>query len=229
MYSIDRRPQPIEEVARQLAERNDRNGRREIETITIPRAHVGCLSCSDRRRRSLQKRCLPAERTNAPAPRASNGYVPELADAFDRDLRLSDGARRCARVIAAQTYRKDRDSRALPVTVSWLAKAMGRGRRTIQRYLRQLEAAGYIAVDVVPSQRTRMCIGLIITLLKSALPRHGWPEKAIKPGAPLLAQINRTDRSKRRIPRTEWAIRCMDGLFRSLMAMAGPPPDALRL
>jgi hypothetical protein len=229
MYTIDRRVPPIEEMARQLAERNDRNGRREIETITIPRAHVGCTSCVQRRRQSLQKRCRPVERKTAPAPRPSGGYVPELADALDRDARLSDGARRCARVLAAQTYRKHRDARALSVTVTWLAQAMGRGRRTIQRYLRQLEAAEYIEVDVIPSERTRMCVGLLVTLLKSAIPRHSWPEKAIKSGAPLLAQINRPDRFIRPIPRAEWAERCWNGMARVLIALAGPPPDALRL
>jgi|CZKX01.1.fsa_nt_gi hypothetical protein len=227
MYSIDRRPQPIEEVARQLAERNDRNGRRKIETI--PHVRDGCVSCSDRRRRSLQKRSLPAERKEAPAPRPSNGYVPELADALDRDLRLSDGARRCARVIAAHAYRKHREDRALPVTVSYLCKALGKRRRTVQGYLRQLEAAGYIDVRVALSARTRMCVGLIVNLCAALFPRHGWPEKAIKPGAQFSAQIYRTEIYKRQIPRAEWWFRCVEGMDRVRSALAGPPPDAFRL
>ena len=227
-------PHPIDETAlmdqarRALAQRLARDGRRDsIETI--PRAHAGCVSCAEQRKRSLQKRALPADRKTAPPPRPSNGYAPELADALDRDMRLSDGARRCARVIATEVHRKHRHSRALGVTVTWLAKAMAKSRRSVQRYLRQLEAAGYIEVDVVPSERTRMCIGLIVTLLKSAIPRHGWREKAIEPGTPLLAQINKTQILKRPIPRAEWAQRCWDGMTRVLIALAGPPPEALRL
>ena len=224
---------PIDESAlmaqarRALAQRIARDGRREFETI--PLSHSGCASCTQRRKESLQKRCRPSDRTSAPAPRASGSYVPELSDTLDRDLRLSDGARRCARVIAAQVYIRHRDERALRVTVTWLAKAVGRGRRTVQRYLRQLEAAGYIEVDVIPSERTRMCVGLLVTLLKSAIPRHGWREKAIKPGAPVLAQVNRTDKYIRPIPRAEWAERCWNGMARVLIAMAGPPPEVLRL
>lgn len=227
MYSIDRRPQPIEEVAQLLAERNDRNGRRKVETI--PPAHAGCHSCSERRMRSLQKRSLPAERKVAPAPRPSGGYVPELADAIDRDLRLSDGARRCARIIAALAYRKHREDRALPVTVPYLCKALGKTRRTVQDYLRQLEAAGYMDVRVVLSARTRMCVGLIVNLCAALFPRHGWPKKAIKPGAQFPAQIYRTEIVKRQIPRVEWWFRCVEGMDRVRSALAGPPPDAFRL
>ena len=92
-------------------------------------------------------------------------------------------------------------------------KALRRSRRTVQRYLRQLERAGYIAVDVIHAA-TRMCAGLTIQLLSPLLPRHGWPQKAMKPDAPRASQNNRL---KIKYSRETWALRCMDGVFRSFM------------
>ena len=57
-------------------------------------------------------------------------------------------------------------------------RALGKSRRTVQRYLRQLEREGYIAVEVIHA-RTRMCAGLFIALLAPMLPRHHrqqWPQ-----------------------------------------------------
>src|SRR5690606_4618964 len=114
---------------------------------------------SERRKRSLQTchRYAMGERPRKAGPRPGDGYVPELAARIEDDPNLTDGARRCARKIAELTYRAHRDNRALPVTVTYLAKALGRCRRTVQRYLRQLEGEGYVAVEVVASPRSRMC------------------------------------------------------------------------
>ena len=227
MHHVIDEPALIEQARRALAQRIARDGRRDIQTV--PHTRAACPSCADRRTKSLQRRCVPVDRKTAPAPRPSNGYVPELADAIDRDMRLTDGARRCARIIAAQAYRKHREDRSLPVTVSYLCMALGRARRTVQGYLRQLEAAGYIDVHVVMSARTRMCRGLLVRLCTALFPRHGWPQKAIKPGAQFAAHIYRKDIYKRPIPRAEWWERCRNGMDRVLMALAGPPPEALRL
>ena len=72
-------------------------------------------------------------------------------------------------------------------------RALGKSRRTVQRYLRQLERAGYISVQVIHA-RTRMCAGLFVALLAPLFPRHHrqkWPHKLIDPDAPRKSQNNR--------------------------------------
>jgi DNA replication protein DnaC len=128
-------------------------------------------------------------------------------------------------------YRHDREGRAAEVTVTYLMRALGRCRRSIQRYLRLLEREGYIRVDVVHGDRTRMCTGLVVQLLSPLFPRHHaekWPAKLGIPGATQESQKKRfiDSRGARlvRIPVQSWALRCMDGVFRSLMKTL-PPPD----
>ena len=191
---------------------------------------------TERRRRSLQTchRFKATERPRRPRPSESRTYVPELAARIDNDPNLTDGARRCARKIAEETYRQNREGRSLAVTVTYLARKLGRCRRTVQRYLRQLEEEGYIAVDVVASHRTRMCVGLVVRLLEplfAAHHRERWPGALGKPGATAVSQIQRSIDSFTqqgcRIPVQSWALRCMDGVFRALMAtdpLAGLPP-----
>jgi hypothetical protein len=164
------------------------------------------------------------ERPRKPAPRETGAYVPELAARIDNDPNLTDGARRCARKLAELTYRQNREGRALPVTVTYLAKALGRCRRTVQRYLRQLEGEGYVAVDVVASSRSRMCIGLVVRLLAplfAAHHRQRWPQSRVNPGATQesLNQSHKTylQEDGRRISVEHWALRCMNGVFRSFM------------
>lgn len=136
---------------------------------------------TERSRRSLQTchRYKAQEPQRRPVPKDSGAYVPELAARLEDDPNLCDGARRCARKLAEETYRKDRDSRSLAVTVTYLAQALGRCRRTVQRYLRQLEREGYIAVDVIAGARSRMCVGLVVRLCDPLIARHHrqkWPE-----------------------------------------------------
>jgi hypothetical protein len=101
---------------------------------------------NERRQRSLQNchRYAATERAPRPLLRTSNGYVPELAARIDDDPNLADGSRRCARKIAELTYRQNREGRTLPVTVTYLARALGRCRRKVQRYFRQLEERLYL-------------------------------------------------------------------------------------
>lgn len=191
---------------------------------------------SERRQRSLNTghRYARAERPRKAAPRASRAYVPELAARIEDDPNLTDGARRCARKLAELTYRQNREGRTLPVTVTYLARALGRCRRTVQRYLRQLEREGYVAVDVVVSQRARMCVGLVVRLLAPLIAAHHqrcWPARTGNPGA-TPKSLNQSkgycsglEGSRTSVER--WAIRCMDGAFRSYMKtnpLAGLPP-----
>jgi len=161
----------------------------------------------------------------------TGAYVPEMAARIEDDRDLTDGARRCARKLAELTYRANRSGRSLDVTVTYLMKALGRGRRTVQRYLRSLERAGYIGVDVVRGARSRMCVGLVVHLLGPLFPRHHrdrWPENRGNPDAPPESQNHRFKHSDRRsrgtVPCHEWALRCMDGVFRSLMKTLPPLP-----
>lgn len=189
----------------------------------------------ERRQRALNTghRYAQTERHRKPSPRDSRAYVPELSARLDDDPNLTDGARRCARKLAELTYRQNREGRSLPVTVTYLAKALGRCRRTVQRYLRQLEREGYVAVEVFISQRARMCVGLFVQLLTPLLAAHHrqrWPGRLANPGATRLS-LNQSKgyQFKGESSRTsveQWAIRCMDGVFRSYMKtnpLAGLP------
>lgn len=180
----------------------------------------------ERRMRSLRACHRPSHNAcrRYEPPADTGAYVPELSARLDNDRNLTDGARRCARKIAELTYRSNRAGRTLDVTVSYLVTALGRCRRTVQRYLRQLEEAGYIRADVVKGARSRMCVGLALTLLAPLFPRHHrnkWPERVANPGATRESQnqrfIDSITGKKRLISRHEWTQRCMDGVFRSLM------------
>jgi hypothetical protein len=224
---IKREPPPIDEIAKRLAAQNAiRGNRATIETIGNPDAC--CLKCRARRDRSLKHCHMPAQpKPRYPSPRDTGAYVPELAARLDNDDNLTDGAQRCARKLAEYVYRKNRDGRAAEITVPYLMKALGRCRRTVQRYLRQLENEGYIDVRVVPSPRTRMCFGLLIRILNPLLPRHRrrkWPEKAIDRAVTSKSQNYTQEFEIRPIRRALWAFICADGVHRSYMKTLPPLP-----
>jgi hypothetical protein len=179
-----------------------------------------------RRERSLQTchRYSLYERPRFGSPAESGAFVPAASARIENDRNLTDGARRCARKVLEETYRRNREARALEITVSYLAQGLGRCRRTIQRYLRLLEREGYIGVEIVKGQRSRLCTGLVIHLLGPLFPHHHkkkWPERLKESGATRESQNHRLkylqQRTKTRIPRREWALKCMDGVFRALM------------
>ena len=117
--------------------------------------------------------CLPFTSARATRrPKDSGAYVPASAANLENDPNLTDGARRCARKLMEETHRRDRKERTLQVNVSYLAKGLGRCRRTVQRYLAMLEREGYSASRSWPASSSRMCIGLIVQLLPSLFPRH---------------------------------------------------------
>lgn len=162
-----------------------------------------------RQMRSYRTCWLPTEETPLRAPpRDSGAYVPEMAAGIEDDRNLTDGARRCARKLAEYVHRRDRDSRTAEITVTYLMRALRKSRRSVQRYLRQLERAGYITVAVIHA-RTRMCAGLAVQLLAPMIPRHGW-KMPMKPDAPKLSQNNSSRYKPRLIPRVLWAIKCTD-------------------
>ena len=133
------------------------------------------------------------------------------------DRNLCDGARTCARKLMEYFYRGNREERGGEITVTWLMKALGKSRRTVQRYLRQLEREGYIAVDVLYA-RTRMCAGLFVELLAPLFPRHRrekWPQKLMNSGAPKMSQNNKSRYKTLRIPRALWFLRCADPIWKA--------------
>jgi len=221
---INRQPPPIDEVVQRLKARIERDGL----TTNVETTGTSYASSKSRARseRSLKHCHLPAEpKPRHPGPRDTGAYVPELAARIDNDRNLTDGARRCARKIAEYVYRKDREDRKAEITVSYLVKALGRCRRTVQRYLRQLEREGYIDVSVVPSERTRMCFGLLIRILNPLLPRHRrykWTERGRNPEATTESQTYIQRFKGRAIPRAVWAFYCCEGVWRSYMKTRPP-------
>lgn len=181
---------------------------------------------TERGQRSLNTchRYAIAEPVRKPSPPETRAYVPELSACIEDDPNLTDGARRCARKLAELTYRKNRDARVLPVTVTYLGQCLGRCRRTVQRYLRQLEREGYVTVLVVASHRSRLCVGLMVRLCAPLLAAHHrdhWPASPANPGATPESQIKRfkgySGTKTYQLSVEQWALRCMDGVFRSYM------------
>lgn len=142
-----------------------------------------------------------------------------MASRVDDDRNLTDGARRCARKLAEYAYRHGREGSAAEITVTYLMRALGRCRRSVQHYLRLLEREGYIRVDVVHGHRTRMRTGLVVQLLAPLFPRHHaerWPAKLAIPGATQESQKKRFIDSRGagvvRMPVQSWALRCIKGV-----------------
>ena len=212
-----------QEMLARLKARMARDGIR-IEKIPFSTSLPPATRDENRRQRSLRSCHLPADpKPRLAQPRDSGAYVPEMAARIEDDPNLTDGARRCARKIMEYVYRKNRDGREAQITVSYLVKALGRCSRSVQRYLRQLEAGGYISVEVVYA-RTRMCAGLLVELLAPLFPRHRrekWPQKRMDADTTRESQNNRP---RYKYSRESWALRCMDGVFRSFMKTLPPPP-----
>jgi hypothetical protein len=70
-------------------------------------------NCEARRARALRTCHRPSlnERPRRATPPDNGAYVPETAARIENDPNLTDGARRCARKIMEETYRRNRDGR----------------------------------------------------------------------------------------------------------------------
>ncbi len=218
----------MEQARRALAARIARDGRR------ADRDPCPLVQGRDEARRQRSLRCCHLSADPKPrhhSPRSSDAYVPELAARLEDDRNLTDGARRCARKLAEYIYRRNREGRAAEITVTYLMRALGKCRRTVQRYLRQLEREGYIGVEVVHAG-TRMCAGLLVELLAPLLPRHrrqNWPQTR---GNPDATQESRNYRSRYKytlIPRRDWAVKCCNAIWDAYMKTIGAPPTTLSI
>lgn len=204
------------------------------ERIAHRTAEPNQPSGNSRRQRSLRYCHYPSQETPYKPWRPTGAYVPELSARLEDDPNLTDGARRCARKITEYAYRHHREDRRARVTVSYLARVLRKSTRTVQRYLRQLERGQYVRVGVIASSRTRMSIGLVIELLAPLFPRHrreSWPDKAGNSGVTFVSHSKRffdyQCEGKPVIPREAWALRCMDGVFRALIATLHPASPAM--
>lgn len=181
----------------------------------------------ERRARSLQTchRYSLYEKPRHQKPQKSGAYVPELSAQLESDRNLTDGARRLARKLAEIIYRQNRAGRSTEITVTYLMDALARSRRTIQRYLRILEREGYIYAEVIRGLRSRMCLGLHISLCSQLFAAHhkkSWPKKTTKsskiPGASKESQnYSFIDSRKkgRQVSIDHWTQLCMEGVLRA--------------
>ncbi len=184
------------------------------------------------------------------APIPSGAYIPEMPSSILKDKELTDGAKICLAKILEETYRNNRDQRWLAITVPYLMTALSRSRRTIQNYLRLLEQCGYITCEVILSETTRMCNGLILTLQETCFARHhlsGWPQKKKRlvgaesetgnrdgnPGAQKDSQNYFTQiyisKTISRMPVRQWALKSMNAIFKRFQQNNAPysPPHTI--
>src|SRR5690242_12981595 len=120
------------DASRLLTERMQRIARDGVQPLTTATAYP-----TPRSRRSLRSchRYALKERRRHAAPKDNGAYVPELSVRLEDDPNLTDGARRCARKLAQYTYLQNRENRRARITVSYLANALAKSQRQVQRYL----------------------------------------------------------------------------------------------
>ncbi len=175
-----------------------------------------------RRKKSLQTCHRYSHKWDAlpdnPAKTTGDRYTPQTSADILNDNQLTDGAKVLALKLMEETYRKNRRGRWLKITVTYLMKAMGKCRRTIQNYLRLLEHLGYIRTDVIRSPISRMCIGLGIWLQDPMFPKHHkdkWPEKRTNSGVQKDSYNDLNKIYSLMIPIHLWTKDCMEGIYKS--------------
>lgn len=174
-----------------------------------------------------------------PSLSGAGGFVPETSTAILHDTNLTDGSKLLALKLMEETYRRNRTGRWLNITVTYLMNALNRSRRTIQNYLRILEHFGYIDASVILGETSKMCVGLKIRLLEPLFAKHHrekWPEKRTNPDVQIDSQkyysLYKKMEEGATLPVLAWALKCMDGVYRSLrreIAPLSPLPDSFQL
>lgn len=106
----------------------------------------------------------PRPRHGRPEPRSSRQYADTMSTTAARDDRLTPNAKALLQVIRARCGK----GRETPTCKSTLASIMSRSRRTIARYLRDLERFGYINTEIRRTGRG-LHTGLIITITDAVL------------------------------------------------------------
>ncbi len=190
---------------------NDTDSHRERSALALATSH-----------RFSKQRFTWDEKPKYEEPPEANEYIPQVNMKIIKDRNLTDSARRIALFILRHAYQDNRAGRFIGMTVTFMMKGLSISRRTVQRSLTLLESRGYFRCEVAHGDETRMCVGLIVHLLKPLFPKHHeekWPEKRGNPDASLLTHkqnlfINRIKNTKHRVFRITWAIKCMNGVAR---------------
>lgn len=162
------------------------------------------------------------ERARYEEPPETDEYIPQVNMKLIKDRNLTDSARRIALFIMRHAYQDNRAGRFVGMTVTFIMKGLSISRRTVQRSLTLLESRGYFRCEVAHGEETKMCVGLVIHLMRSLFPKHHeekWPEKRRNPDASSAPhkQIpfkNKIYKTKHRVFRITWAIKCMNGVAR---------------
>ncbi len=155
-------------------------------------------------------------------PPETGEYVPAIDMKLVRDRNLTDSARRVACFVLRHAYQDNRKGRFVAMTVTFIMKGLALSRRTVQRSLTLLETRGYFRCEVAKGSTTKMCVGLIIHLMQSLMPRHhkeNWPEKRGNREASSMPQkkihLYKTILgAKEKVSRLTWALKCMNGVAR---------------
>lgn len=153
-----------------------------------------------------------------PVP-VTRGFTPPLSEQVDLDPNINGSERDTLRFIVRTAYRQARETREINITLSYIAKGLGKSVRQIRRHLRALERAGYIAASIVQSNLSKLVVCLRIALKKSVFPifhKRGWPLKF-----PGMSEIpGRTFSTDKNNPKyymveknvKEWATLCLNGV-----------------
>ncbi len=193
--------------------------------ITWKEAEQAQAKYETRKRRSLQTchRFTLAERERF-AVQETKAYIPEMSSRMDRDRNLYAEARTVARRCMEWAYRENRGGRTIMTTVGYIAKAIGKSPRMVQRYLRNLEKEGYLEIKIMRNAATGMVQCLEIALSATLFPEHhkkSWPKKLGKPDTTSMSHtqihINYIKESS-----FEWALRCMNGVWDSFSKNTQP-------
>lgn len=104
-------------------------------------------------------------RRSRPAPNESRQYAAHMSTTAARDDRLTPNAKALLQVLRARAGK----GASTQTTKFTLAAVMSRSARTIARYLRDLEWAGYITTEIRRNSRG-LHLGLVVSLCEKVLP-----------------------------------------------------------
>jgi len=104
-------------------------------------------------------------RHSRPAPNVSRQYAPPMSTSAARDDRLTPQAKALLQVIRARCGKGTQTA----TTKGTLAAVLSRSTRSIARYLRDLEAHGYVRTSIKRTGRG-FHVGLVVTVLEATLP-----------------------------------------------------------
>ncbi|MEN1678296.1 MAG: hypothetical protein AAGJ46_01790 [Planctomycetota bacterium] len=135
-----------------------------------------------RRRRAIDSkhRSAPApsrHKRPPPPPTPSRQFCKPMATTAARDDRLTPQSKALLQVLVARAGR----GRSTDATKTTLGRVLSRCPRSIQRYLRELVALGYIRTQTIKSRRTGFYVGLRVSVMDRVLPFFSRKGEAYQP------------------------------------------------